>query len=124
VEAIGDGAGGINKPGADYGADDLHALRIADTDAVSESDGKGKARSVRRGQENSAFLHEGLEMFHAIPAEAGPHVIRRIILADEVRSFGRVLPREWIPPGARKAIDDEGRAREKTDGRKKNDVVF
>src|SRR5690348_8492515 len=63
-------------------------------------------------------------MFHAIPAEAGPHVIRRIILADKVWSFGRVLPREWIPPGARQAIDDQRRAREKPDGRKKNDVVF
>src|SRR5690242_8518147 len=63
-------------------------------------------------------------MFHAIPAQAGPHVIRRIILADEVWSFGRILPREWIPPCARQAIDDQSRASEKPDGRKKNDVVF
>ena len=50
VVAVSDGACAVHETRADDGADDLHALCIADADAVGEADGERKARGVGGGQ--------------------------------------------------------------------------
>src|SRR5258708_13363379 len=98
VVAIGDGARGVDEPSAHNRANDIHFLRSADADAVRQADGKRKARSVRSGNEHAAFRNKRLKVRDTFPAEAGPHVVGGIILADEVRRYRRVFPVHPIPP--------------------------
>src|SRR5712664_1953371 len=124
VVAVGDRARGIDEPGPHDGTDDIHFLRSPHVDAVSQAAGKSEARSVRSGEQYAAPSYEGLQVRDAFPAEAGAHVVRRIVFADEVRRLRRVFPGQRITPVARHAVDDGRRGGVECNGRKKDYVVF
>src|SRR6266478_6113874 len=58
VVAVGDGACGIDEARAQDGADDIHFCGSAEADAIGQTDGKGKARGVRSGEQHAAFGYE------------------------------------------------------------------
>src|SRR5882762_11364167 len=124
VVTIGEGAATVHESGTNDRADNFHVLRRVRTDARDEANLRGESGSVRSGQQHATLLHESLQFSEAVPAEAGPHIVRGIIFSDKVWRFWGVLPGQRIAPGRGHAVDDGGWSREIADRRKQDDVVL
>src|ERR1035438_3850220 len=116
--AVGDGAGRIDETRRNDGADDLHFIGAARGDAGTKTDRKSKLRSIGGRQKHSPFVHKSLKLGNTIPTKTRAHIGSGIILANQVGSFRRVHPREWIAPRCRPALNNSAGSSAPSNGRK------